>query len=60
MTIPVACNNEANCTCPKADCPRHGNCYECVMHHRKPEIAGIVFCLRAKAEETARAAAKQD
>ncbi len=26
--------NEANCTCPKKECPRHGKCCECIMNHR--------------------------
>lgn len=36
--------NEANCTCPKTTCPRHGTCCECIMNHRGN--GSLVFCMR--------------
>ena len=36
--------NEANCTCPKITCPRHGTCCECIMNHRGN--GSLVFCMR--------------
>ena len=35
-----------NCDCPKTECPRHGNCMECVEFH-KAEGKKIPFCLRS-------------
>ncbi len=34
-----------NCNCPKTECPRHGNCMECVEFH-KANSDKIPFCLR--------------
>ncbi|MCL2295848.1 MAG: hypothetical protein FWC29_02050 [Methanomassiliicoccaceae archaeon] len=34
-----------NCTCPKTDCPRHGNCCLCVPYHRD-EKGNLPMCLR--------------
>ncbi len=34
-----------NCNCPNESCPRHGNCMECVEHH-KAHSDKIPFCLR--------------
>jgi len=36
---------EPNCTCPNADCPRHGKCKECVAAHREGGKA-VPVCLR--------------
>ena len=36
--------NEANCTCPKTTCPRHGTCCECIMNHRGN--GSLVYCMR--------------
>jgi len=33
------------CNCPN-ECPRHGNCYECVEFHRDVNKKKIPFCLR--------------
>lgn len=38
--------NEANCTCPKVECERHGKCCECINHHRK--LGNQVSCMRDK------------
>ena len=38
-----------NCNCPKTECPRHGNCMECVEFHKK-EGKKIPFCLRFMVE----------
>ena len=46
--------NEENCTCPKTECERHGECAACIMHHRA--IGSIVFCLRPIAEAQTAAA----
>lgn len=32
------------CSCPKAECPRHGKCCECVAFHRGGEK--LPHCLR--------------
>lgn len=37
--------NEAKCTCPNTDCPRHGKCCECVNFHRD-ERQNFPMCLR--------------
>lgn len=34
----------ADCPCPKADCERHGKCFECVQFHRDKPV--IVCCMR--------------
>ena len=39
----------SNCNCPKTDCPRHGNCMECVEFH-KANSKKIPFCLRFMVE----------
>lgn len=36
---------EESCTCPKADCPRHGKCRDCVAFHREKKNK-LPFCLR--------------
>lgn len=36
----------SNCNCPKTECPRHGNCMECVEFH-KNNSDKIPFCLRS-------------
>lgn len=41
--------NEQNCTCPKADCERHGKCCECINFHREKE--NLVHCLREIAKK---------
>ena len=44
----VKCGNThvAECNCHK-DCPNHGKCCDCVMHH-KNDIGNLPFCLRPK------------
>ena len=44
---PICMSGELNpnCNCPKVDCPRHGNCMECVEFH-KANSDKIPFCLR--------------
>ena len=34
------------CNCPKTECPRHGNCMECVEAHKAVEGGKIPYCLR--------------
>ena len=48
MECNIKCGNThvAECTCPK-DCPNHGKCCDCVMHH-KNDIGNLPFCLRPK------------
>ena len=36
---------EANCPCTR-DCPRHGNCIECVANHRDVVTTTPPACLR--------------
>ena len=36
---------EANCPCTR-DCPRHGNCFECVANHRDAVTSTPPACLR--------------
>jgi len=31
------------CSCPRPDCPRHGNCADCVKNHRESD--SMPFCL---------------
>lgn len=38
-----------NCNCP-AECPRHGNCVECVEYH-KANSKKIPYCLRFMIEQ---------
>ena len=40
---------EQNCPCTK-DCPRHGNCFECVANHRDVVTSLPPFCLRNRPE----------
>lgn len=35
----------SNCNCTNTECPRHGNCMECVEFH-KANSKKIPFCLR--------------
>ncbi len=35
-----------NCNCPKTECPRHGNCMECVEYHKSIPGGKIPYCLR--------------
>ena len=40
---------EENCPCPR-DCPRHGNCFECLANHRD-HMQILPHCLRVKLGE---------
>jgi len=46
---------EAYCSCPKADCPRHGLCCECIVTHKnkieEPFIKRFPHCLRELVKE---------
>lgn len=33
-----------DCTCHRKNCPRHGNCCECIEHHRK--LGSLVSCMK--------------
>jgi hypothetical protein len=36
--------NKANCTCSYPGCPRKGDCYACVEHHKhQDELPGCFF-----------------
>jgi len=39
-------NNKDYCDCPKKKCVRHGQCIECIEHHRKREQDP--YCKRMK------------
>ena len=40
----AACNSNVKCTCSHTSCIRHGNCCQCVAHHRgKGEVPGCFF-----------------
>lgn len=41
---PRLAENKKHCTCPSADCPRHGKCCACVLFHR--ERGNAPMCLR--------------
>ena len=43
-------NLNPNCNCPKTECPRHGNCMECVEHHKSIPGGKIPFCMRYMVE----------
>ena len=43
---------EPNCVCKNVQCPRHGNCYECVKHHRD-DVGNLPACLREMLERQA-------
>ena len=43
---------EENCPCPR-DCPRHGNCFECVANHRDKIKTTPPACLRYMMEKKA-------
>jgi len=36
-------SNGNECSCPKTECPRIGNCKECVKNHRNSD--SMPFCL---------------
>ena len=38
---------EENCPCPR-DCPRHGNCFECLANHRDNYEDIPPACIRQK------------
>ena len=40
---------EKNCPCPR-ECPRHGNCFECLANHRD-NMKILPHCLRLKLGE---------
>lgn len=48
-SLPVNPLVEENCPCLR-DCPRHGNCFECLAHHRDHAQA-LPYCLRVKLGE---------
>ena len=37
------CANENECSCPKIECPRNGNCRECVINHRNSD--SMIYCM---------------
>jgi len=39
-------NGKEYCDCPKKKCIRHGNCPECIAHHKK----SLPWCKREKKE----------
>ena len=40
----MTCDNINDCSCTSVNCPRHGKCCECVVHHRKKgEVPGCFF-----------------
>ena len=43
-------NLNPNCNCPKTECSRHGNCMECVEHHKSIPGGKIPFCMRFMVE----------
>ena len=43
---------EPNCVCKNVQCPRYGNCYECVKHHRD-DVGNLPACLREMLERQA-------
>ncbi|MGN0906611.1 MAG: hypothetical protein ACI4NM_05630 [Bullifex sp.] len=40
-----------DCPCKKTDCPRHGNCEECMRHHMKKGKPPKCEKLKAKEEK---------
>lgn len=48
--LPVNPLIEENCPCTR-DCPRHGNCFECVANHRDHVTSTPPACLRKKQAE---------
>ncbi len=50
VDCPVRVNINAECSCPKTDCPRHGLCCECIAAHKNrvndPMIKRFPHCLR--------------
>lgn len=47
---PVQEQINAYCSCPKTDCPRHGQCCECILNHKNRENVKLIVrfphCLR--------------
>jgi hypothetical protein len=59
IRVMLASDKEAKCSCPKAKCEWHGDCYNCIRIHRHfgdhvPNC--LQFFLRDKIKEIARAA----
>lgn len=42
--------NTTNCPCKNIDCPRHGNCVDCIKFHRGKQV--LVACMREIAKNT--------
>jgi len=40
--------NNADCTCPKAKCERHGLCDECRAYHAGQKKLKLPYCERPK------------
>lgn len=39
---------QSNCTCKRTKCERHGNCEECIAHHKEKETKYLPYCMREK------------
>jgi len=39
----MACQNAAQCACPKTTCPNHKKCCACIIKHK--ETDSLPFCL---------------
>lgn len=38
--------DENNCPCKRKKCVRHGNCEECIAHHKEKETKYEPYCMR--------------
>ena len=57
IVCPVREEINVYCSCPKADCPRHGICCECIVAHKnrteEPILKRFPHCLRDLVQEAA-------
>ena len=55
IDCPVRDRINEYCSCPKADCPRHGLCCECIIAHKnrvdQPLLKRLPHCLRDMVKE---------
>ncbi|MDU4892004.1 MAG: hypothetical protein E6344_12570 [Clostridium sp.] len=41
-------SGQDHCTCLNTKCPRHGNCKECIEHHKNKKDNPLTACKRLK------------
>lgn len=42
---------EKSCPCKRTKCVRHGNCEECIAHHKEKETKYEPYCMRKSSKK---------